>query len=432
MKILFISLGFLLALAPNITLAADYYDRQWYYSSIKFQTLTNQYHVKRGEGIVVAVIDEGVWISHPNLNGRNWTNSKEIPNNGIDDDFNGFIDDYYGWNFIDNDSNLMVKGSHGTAVAGIIAATENSQGMRGFASESKIMPLIACDSFGCSANNVTKAIRYAADNGASVINLSLGSTNGYVGFNTAYNEAIAYAYNKGVTIVASAGNGDIESGGQVGLNLDMFKVSPACNMPNGNKMVLVVGATAVDWSNYGSVVDVYAPGENILSLTVPSLSGGYGYKADWAGTSFSAPIVSGLIAVLKSTFPKLTNADFLTIFAKSPKILDAALVYDNAFDTFAKKGNLIIPPTPIIVTPAPIVIEPIVEKPKPVIQKKYVTVNRNINIRQQANEKSKVISIAKKGVKYEIVDDANKNWVKIKFNKTFFGWLKKSLTQKVK
>lgn len=265
-----------------------------------------------GDGVVVAIIDSGVWLEHPDLVGTNWVNKDEIPNNNIDDDKNGYIDDYYGWNFIDNNHNLITKNSHGTAVAGIIAAQHNNIGLVGIAPKSKIMPLIVCDN-GCYSDDIYDAIIYAVDNGADIINLSLGGS-GYVGYDMMYNSAIEYAYNNNVVIVAAAGNGDVESNGSSGQNLDFLKVSPVCNEPDGINMVIGVGATT-NWSNYGSQVDVKAPGENLLLLGVPVYN--YEYVANQSGTSFSAPMIAGTAALIKSSNPNLKNweiIDKLTYF----------------------------------------------------------------------------------------------------------------------
>ena len=255
---------------------------------------------------VVAVIDDGVWTQHPDLDGCQWINNDEIQGNGKDDDNNGYIDDYYGWNFIDNNHDLITKGSHGTAVAGIIAAQDNYIGIVGIAPKAKIMPLIVCDDYGCTDQAIYDAIIYATKNGADVINLSLGSSNGYIGYSEDLNVAIKYAYNNNVVIVAAAGNGDIESDSQTGMDLDFYNISPVNNDAYGYFTVLGVGAlekTAnyrTNWSNYGDGVEIYAPGENITSTVVPMYEDGYGYSQYNTGTSFSTPMVSAVAALLKS------------------------------------------------------------------------------------------------------------------------------------
>ncbi len=145
-------------------------------------------------------------MNHPDLRDDIWTNQKEIGGNGKDDDNNGYIDDTYGWNFISDTKDMTPTGSHGTMVAGIIGAVKNnSTGISGIASGVKLMSLIAYDSSGgCQVDAVTKAIKYAADNGANIINLSLG-TSGATNYTDKYNDVICYAYNKGVVVVASAG-----------------------------------------------------------------------------------------------------------------------------------------------------------------------------------------------------------------------------------
>ncbi|MCX6792789.1 MAG: S8 family serine peptidase [Candidatus Falkowbacteria bacterium] len=498
---------------PYKVFATSYYDKQNYLYDIKYYNI-NYSSTKKGDGIVVAVIDTGVWLSHPNLVGRNWVNTKEIANNGIDDDGNGYIDDYYGWNFLDNNSDLTVKANHGTAVAGIIAANDTGDGIRGIASQAKIMPLIVCSDYGCPTQSIVSAIRYAADNGANVINLSLGSSNGYVGYSSDYDAAISYAYIKGLVIVASAGNGDVESSAQLGLNLDMFKVSPVCNKPNGNKMVLAIGASNVNkltsWTNFGSIIDVYAPGENMIGLTVPALSQGYGYKLSWSGTSFSAPIVSGLVAILESNYPRLNNTDIMKAFSLTSKFLDTGDLYYTAVgkvmnekgavsnppikndtkDTQAPNGavvkinngetetdkqivtlnlsasdtnpiSMIISNDPNFIgaswenlstnkswsltngygiktifvkfkdsvgNESPIVSSSInyvqisrVKKPTVSVDK-FVVVNTNINVRQKPSTTAKILGLAKTKSKYKVLDNANKLWVKIKYNNKE-GWV---------
>lgn len=332
-KTFFVSIVVLSLILPSVALAdlTDKYaqNQQAYFGIIDYLPFLSDIGIK-GDGTVVAVIDQGVWQEHPDLVGSSWLNTKEIPSNGIDDDGNGYIDDYYGWNFIDNNSNMAPKGSHGTAVAGIIAAQQNNIGTAGMAPDTKIMSLIACTpSDGCPQSKIQEAIKYAADNGADVINLSLGAS-GYVGYSSSYDDVIKYAYDKGVVIVASAGNGDSSSSGQLGQDIDFMRVSPASNDAVNTNRIIAVGALStigansglkINWSNYGSkYVDLYAPGEKIISTVVPEFSSNYGY--DYLdGTSFSAPMVSAAAALIKGKFPSLKNYQIIDMILswRTPK-----------------------------------------------------------------------------------------------------------------
>jgi len=295
---------------------------------------------KKGEDIVVAIIDDGVWLQHPDLMGTTWVNNKETQQNGKDDDLNGYIDDYYGWNFINNNSDLSVKGSHGTGVAGLIAAQDNDIGFIGIAPKVKIMSLIVCDNNGCPTQAVSDAIIYAANNGADIINLSLGGS-GYVGYKDDYNHPIQHAFNKGVYIVAAAGNGDPESMYGTGQNLSFSKASPVNNDVNGINMVLGVGASnnngkMLNWSNYGNGVDILVPGENISVLSVPKFDEGYYYNIV-SGTSFSAPMVSAAVALLKSQYPCITNEQ-VTKRLKNRVILDLKDILMDQETIYCKKN----------------------------------------------------------------------------------------------
>jgi len=271
----------------------------------------NAWSITKGsKNVVVAVIDDGVYVNHPDLRENIWINKNEVIGNRIDDDGNGYIDDIYGWDFISNNGEMTVKGSHGTILAGILGAVgDNDEGIAGISWDVKIMPLIVCDTKYCSPNAIINAIKYAADNGSNIINLSLGTwvTTGY---STIYNEAIKYAYNKGVIIVAAAGNGDIEGG--IGQNLDIIPQSLVCN-DNEQNMVIGVGAVNNDkyrlsWSNFGKCVDIYAPGYDIISTQAPNYSTVEGfYTIKNNGTSFSAPMVSGAAALLKAKYPTMSN-----------------------------------------------------------------------------------------------------------------------------
>ncbi len=291
-----------------------------YQSYLKQVGVDQAWSIQSGgdSNIVVAIIDDGVYQNHPDLINNMWRNYREINGNKKDDDKNNYIDDYYGWNFIDNNNNLTTKGSHGTAVAGIIGASKNNgQGIAGIASGVKIMPIIVCDK-SCPREAIIKGIRYAVDMGANIINLSLGSL-GTVGFHSEFDEVIKYAYDHNVLIVAATGNSDVESqttyAGGLGQNLNYIKASPVCN--NG-ELNYVLGVGAVDnnnkvpaWSSYGSdCVDVSAPGVDIYSTSV-ALYSDYDYTPN-SGTSFSAPIVSGIAALIKSKYPYIKNWEIMS------------------------------------------------------------------------------------------------------------------------
>jgi Subtilisin-like serine proteases len=276
--------------------------------------------------ITVAVIDDGVYSNHPDLKNVMWQNTDEIIGNSKDDDNNGYIDDRYGWDFVNNTSDVTPLGSHGTQVAGIIGAEkDNEEGIAGVNQDVKIMPLIVCASQGCM--DYSKAIRYAVDNGAEVINLSLGTV-AVSGYTTSVNDAINYAYNHNVLIVTAAGNGDT-IGGQ-GFDLGQIPQSPVCN--NDQRGDKVIGVGAVDsqnyrpqWSNYGSCIDIWAPGVDIISTAAPAYSTLGGFYTSASGTSFSAPIVTGIVSLLKATYPTITSEEVAAILVNNSNggIVDA-------------------------------------------------------------------------------------------------------------
>jgi subtilisin family serine protease len=156
------------------------------------------------ESTLIAIIDTGVDYNHPDLAANIWANPGEIPNNGADDDNNGYIDDIRGWNFVSNNNNPMDDNLHGTHVAGTIGAIgNNGVGVAGVNWRVKIMPLkfLGSDGSGTLANAIS-AILYAANNQARVMNNSWGGG----GFSQALLDAIGYADGKGALFVAAAGN----------------------------------------------------------------------------------------------------------------------------------------------------------------------------------------------------------------------------------
>lgn len=287
------------------TFKDPFYKDQYYLASIHAQ---EAWEIQSSaSAVVVAVIDDGVFEKHSDLGIQIWKNQKEL-NNNIDDDKNGFVDDFHGWDFVQNTYDIGVYGSHGTGVAGIFAAMPNNgTGIVGITRGVQIMPLLICGNLGtCDISLLPKAIRYATDNGANIINISLGRN--YV---DGLNEAIEYAYNKGVVLVAAAGNLNNET--DLSPDLTAYPRSPVCN-DNGQDMVL--GVSAVDknskmlpWAAYGNCVDVVAPGENIVTTAVT-----YVENAEYtthSGTSFAAPMVAAEAALLKAKYPTMTNRQIM-------------------------------------------------------------------------------------------------------------------------
>ncbi|MEG4291934.1 S8 family serine peptidase [Microcoleus sp. C2C3] len=249
-----------------------------------------------GNEIVVAVVDTGVDYYHPDLDSNIWQNPGEIAENGIDDDRNGFIDDIRGWDFLYNDNypmDLDVYG-HGTHIAGSIAAERNDFGITGVAYNAKIMPVRVLDTLGeGELNNVAAGIRYAADNGANVINLSIG--NEFYPSNLV-NAAIEYANNKGSVVVIAAGNSGFSQPDYPARNADRWGIAVGSIDINGRMADTSnrAGSTPLDY--------LVAPGVDIYSTTP------YNNYESETGTSMAAPHVAGVAALVLSTNPTLTPA----------------------------------------------------------------------------------------------------------------------------
>ena len=255
-----------------------------------------------GKGVVVAVVDTGVDYNHEDLKNNIWTNTKEIAGNGKDDDGNGYIDDNYGWNFADKNNNTLDNNGHGTHVSGTIAGENNNYGVTGIAYDAKIMPVKVLNESGSgSYSSISKGIRYAVDNGANVINLSLGGTSS----NRTLESAIDYASSKGVIVVMAAGN-----------NGDSSPEYPA---RYAYKSGIAVGAVdknnnMPDFSNRSGtdeIAYVTAPGVKVYS-SVPN-----NQYATYSGTSMAAPHVAGVVALMLSANPNLTDAQVRQIVTET-------------------------------------------------------------------------------------------------------------------
>jgi subtilisin family serine protease len=259
----------------------------------------NAWSTTRGGGVVVAVFDSGVDVYHPELLANRWVNPKEIPDNDIDDDKNGAVDDAYGFQAITGRGDPIDDDFHGTHVAGTIAAGgNNSDGVVGVAPEAKVLGIRIADTEGnLTAKGIINAANYVLwakkqGHNIHVVNASFGSNDECQPFDIDYLQALHRA---GVLFVAAAGN----NGG----NNDTAPISPAnCDVPNVVSVAAVnkTGALA-SFSNYGAgKVHVAAPGEEIWSLTPDR-----GYES-LQGTSMAAPHVAGVAALLFSARPQLT------------------------------------------------------------------------------------------------------------------------------
>lgn len=262
------------------------------------------------ETIIVAVIDTGVDINHPDLMNNIWTNKNEIPKNGIDDDNNGFIDDVNGWDFSGNNNDVSDPEGHGTHCAGIIGAVgNNSLGITGVNWNIQIMPIKLNDPWPLYLE--AQAVYYASQMGASVINCSYGRYE--------YSNIAKTAYeNSSAIIICAAGNGDNEGNP---INNDVNPSYPCnFNLPN---IVSVASTNNQDllssFSNYGvKTVHLGAPGEDIYSTFPLALihKGNLPYRY-MSGTSMATPYVSGVCALIKAVNPNLTNVQIKNILLNS-------------------------------------------------------------------------------------------------------------------
>lgn len=263
----------------------DLQSNQWNLYKINAENAWN--YSKGSNKIIIAIVDDGLDTAHQDLESLIWRNKNEIRGNGIDDDGNGYVDDFIGWDFASND-NIPHCGyntglEHGTHCAGIVGAkTDNNIGIAGIAYGCQLMITKHGLPFQNAIYNAYQGVEYAIINKANVISMSWGGG----GYSQTYQSLFDYAYKQGIVCVAAAGNNYS--------NVSMY--------PASYNRVISVGSTSSNdvksnFSNYGIAIDVMAPGSNIYS-TLPDNR--YG---NMSGTSMACPLVSGLCGLMLSFNP---------------------------------------------------------------------------------------------------------------------------------
>jgi thermitase len=296
-------------------------NKQWYLPKIE---APSAWTTTTGGTVTIAVLDTGVLATHPDISGQ------VLP----------------GRDFVNNDNDATDDNGHGTAVAGVSSAlTGNGTGMASVAPATQVLPVKVLNASGSgSYAGISNGITWAADNGASVINLSLGGGTS----STTLQNAVNYAWGKGVVLVAAAGNSGSRSKSYPAACDNVVAVS-ATNSSDGRP----------SWSNYGDWIQVSAPGVDIVTLTLS------GY-ASTNGTSFSSPVASGVVALMRAANPALSNAEVVDLLLKNSDDIGAK-GYDvyyghgrvNARRAVAAAAATVPPP----VADEPVAVDPVAGDP---------------------------------------------------------------------
>lgn len=286
---------------------------QWHLPKVQAE---DAWGISQGNAsVVIAVVDNAVSTQHADLNDDIYVNTGETPNNGLDDDLNGYIDDVRGWDVGDSDNDPNPPSgigpvdvwNHGTHCAGIAAAeTNNGHGIASLGYNCKILPVKASKNIlgGGALTQSYEGVHFATQSGADVISMSFGGN----GTSLTGNLIIQNAFNQGIVLVAGAGNDN---------SSDPF-------FPAAYNGVIAVGATdpndiRAGFSNYGSYLDVMAPGVNIYS-SLANADSSYGAQS---GTSMACPLVSGLCGLIISVNPGLAPANVETVLKNGCENIDS-------------------------------------------------------------------------------------------------------------
>lgn len=323
-------------LNPRISICATPNDRlyaeQWALGKIH---AAQAWDTCRGSSeVIVAVIDTGVDYNHPDLRGNLWTNEAErdgLP--GVDDDDNGYVDDIRGYNFVSSNNDPIDDHGHGTHCAGLIAAVgDNGTDIAGVCWVARIMPVKILTAAGDgSAADAVPAIYYAVANGADIISGSWGGAD----VSSALRDAVAYAYDQGVIIVAAAGNAGSDTPFYPAAYPEVISV--AATESNDRRWYL---------SDYGDWVDIAAPGREIVSLlaTLPGKAARVGDKSVMSGTSMAAPHVSGTCALLLAANPLLRCDELQRIVTTTADPVTPGICSSNGRLNVYRALRAVIPP----------------------------------------------------------------------------------------
>lgn len=294
------------------------YENQWALPQINMETAWNITH--GNPTVVVAIVDSGVEVTHEDLMLASvYPNGIELNGQpGIDDDDNGYIDDIYGWDWVDDDNDPNDLYGHGTHVAGaLVAVTNNNLGVAGASPNLRIVPLRILDQRGAGfISDLVSALDYARTQGANIVNLSLVLRSDS---NSVY-EAIKRLYAEDVLVVAVTGN----NGPRVywpGVYTETVAVA-AVN----------AGDAHASFSNVGPETDIAAPGDGVLSTYRDN-----SYR-EWQGTSFAAPYVAAAAGLVWSLRPDLSRDEIVDILLQTAVDVNAA--EHPGFDPYLGHGRL--------------------------------------------------------------------------------------------
>lgn len=298
-------------------------EQEWYLDSIKAEAAWDS--TQGDSNVTIAVVDDAVLSSHPDLQGAIKTNTDEVAGTGTDDDGNGYVDDVRGWDAADDDNDPEPPASHsfydlglnaffhGTHTAGIASAhTDNNEGVASIGFGTSIIPVKTVSdnsSFPFGVGAAAEGIDYAIAADADVISMSFGGQQG--AFDSTMNNVIASAHADSIVMVAAAGNDGTAD----------------TNYPAGFEEVIAVGSTSPTdtmsgFSNYGTWLDLVAPGDGIYSTYWDGVSGDATY-AEEMGTSMSCPMVSGVVGLMLSHDPSKTPSEVRACLKLGAKNIDA-------------------------------------------------------------------------------------------------------------